>query len=200
MILAQAEIRSKLATGAIRFDPQLEDRQWGEAGVNLRLGQKFTKFLPKKGVTFSMAEGIGALADTGLWVEETYEETDKMGKRRSYPLEPNEFVLAQTFERIWIPRHLIGMVEGRSTYARAGLSMHQTAPWLQPGWNGQITLEIRNSGNNVIMLTPIVDQPCQVMFMKLSSEVPEKDAYGSRASDVFQNQTSALPTQRGKSS
>jgi dCTP deaminase len=88
------------------------------------------------------------------------------------------------------------MVEGRSTYARAGLSMHQTAPWLQPGWHGQITLEIRNSGNNVIMLTPIIDQPCQVMFMCLTSEVPEKDAYGSRETDAFQNQCGALPTRR----
>lgn len=196
MILAQAEIRKELADGAIRFDPPLEERQWGEAGVNLRLGQKFTKFIPKKGVAFSMAEGIGALADTGLWLEETFEPTDKFGKPRMYQLEPNEFILAQTYEHIWIPRHLIAMVEGRSTYARAGLSMHQTAPWLQPGWHGQITLEIRNSGNNVIMLTPIIDQPCQVMFLALSSEVPEKDAYGSRATDVFQNQSTALPTQK----
>jgi dCTP deaminase len=196
LILAQAEIREELEKGTIRFDPKLDDRQWGEAGVNLRLGRKFTKFLPKKGVAFSMADGIGALADTGLWVEKTYEETDEMGKRPSYSLEPGEFILAQTYEHIWIPRHLIAMVEGRSTYARAGLSMHQTAPWLQPGWHGQITLEIRNSGNAVIMLTPIIDQPCQVMFMRLSSEVPEKDAYGSRESDVFQNQSSALPSQK----
>ena len=198
MILAQAEIRKELEDGKIRFDPPLEDRQWGEAGVNLRLGLKFTKFLGKKGVAFSMADGIGALADTGLWHEEVFEPVDKFGKRRTYALEPNEFILAQTYERLWIPRHLIGMVEGRSTYARAGLSMHQTAPWLQPGWNGQITLEIRNSGNNTILLTPIIDQPCQVTFLALSSEVPEKDAYGSRTTDVFQNQTQALPTQKGK--
>ena len=193
MILAQQEIRQEVDKGKIKFDPPLEERQWGEASVNLRLGLKFTKFRPTRGVTFSMADGIGALADTGLWHEETFEPVDKFGKRRSYVIEPNEFILAVTYERIWIPRHLIGMVEGRSTYARAGLSMHQTAPWLQPGWNGHITLEIRNSGTINIALTPLEDKPCQVSFMTLTSEVPEKDAYGSPASNAFQNQTSALP-------
>ena len=141
-----------------------------------------------------MADGIGALAETGLYDEVVLPHTDQMGKRVQYILDPGEFVLALTYERIWMPRHLIGMVEGRSTYARAGLSMHQTAPWIQPGWNGQITLEIRNSGANRIALTPVTELPCQLTFLRLTSEVPEKMGYGSRSGDVFQNQTSALPT------
>src|SRR5262249_43144926 len=51
---------------------------------------------------------------------------------------PGQFVLALTYESIKIPKHLIALVEGRSTYARLGLSMHQTAPWIQPGWSGPI--------------------------------------------------------------
>jgi dCTP deaminase len=89
---------------------------------------------------------------------------------------------------------MIAMVEGRSTYARVGLSMHQTAPWIQPGWNGQITLEIRNSGPLKIELTPLIDMPCQLTFFQLSSELAEAAAYGSRSGDVFQNQKAALPT------
>ncbi|MGA7710454.1 MAG: dCTP deaminase, partial [Rhizomicrobium sp.] len=190
--------REEVDKGAVKFDPPLEDRQWGEASVDLRLGLKFTKFRAKKGVTFSMTEGISALSETGLWDEEIFEPRDKFGKRRSYIVEPGEFILALTHEHVWIPRHLIAMVEGRSTYARAGLSMHQTAPWIQPGWDGQITLEIRNSGNNNIALTPLDDMPCQLTFFQLTTEVPEKLAYGSRSGDVFQNQSSALPTQRKK--
>lgn len=198
MILAQPEIREEVGKGTIRFDPPIEDRQWGEASIDLRLGYKFTKFRQAKNVIFSMADGISALSETGLYNEVELNHTDKMGKREQFILEPGEFVLALTHERIWIPRHLIGMVEGRSTYARAGLSMHQTAPWIQPGWNGQITLEIRNSGQNRIALTPLMDLPCQLTFLKLSSEVPEKQGYGSRSGDVFQNQTSALPRSRSE--
>ena len=92
-----------------------------------------------------------------------------------------------------MPRNLIAMVEGRSTYARVGLSMHQTAPWIQPGWNGQITLEIRNSGPLKIELTPLIDMPCQLTFFQLTTELAESKAYGSRPTDLFQNQKSALP-------
>src|SRR5258708_2917214 len=99
----------------------------------------------------------------------------------------------QTYKNIWIPRYLIAMVEGRSSYARAGLSMHQTAPWLQPGWNGQITLEIRNSGPFLIELTPAEDMPCQVTFFQLTSELAETVAYGARPTDVFQGPASPLP-------
>jgi dCTP deaminase len=196
VILSQPELRGEVEREQIRFDPTLESRQWGEASIDLRLGLKFTKFIPNPNVTFSMAGGIGAVADTGLWHEETFEVRDNFGKRRTYILEPNEFILAQTYEHIWVPRHLIAMVEGRSTYARVGLSMHQTAPWIQPGWDGHITLEIRNSGAFKIELTPIDDMPCQLTFFQLSTEIPEALAYGSRPTDVFQNQTSALPTTR----
>lgn len=115
MILSQPQIKAEVGKGAIKFDPPLEDRQWGEASVDLRLGVKFTKFRSANSVTFSMAEGIGALADSGLWDEEIFEPlTDKFGKKRSFVLEPNEFILALTYEHVWIPRHLIAMVEGRS--------------------------------------------------------------------------------------
>jgi dCTP deaminase len=196
VILSQKQIREAVQKNQIRFDPPVEKRQWAEASVNLRLGLKFTQFKAAENVTFSMAGGIRAITDTGLYHEEVFEIHDVFGKRRKYVLEPNEFILAQTYEHVWIPRHLIGMVEGRSTYARVGLSMHQTAPWLQPGWDGHITLEIRNSGRNKIELTPMDDMPCQITFFQLTSKIPKKDAYGSRPTDAFQHQTSTLPKRK----
>ena len=193
MILAQSELRNEVESGGIRFDPPLEERQWGEASVDLRLGLKFTKLKGAPAAIFSMARGIGVIADSGLWVQKTLREKDEFDKRETIVLEPNEFILALTHERIWVPNHLIGLVEGRSTYARVGLSMHQTAPWIQPGWNGQITLEIRNSGPLRIELTPLLDMPCQLTFFQLSSALDAARAYGSRDSDTFQNQTAALP-------
>jgi dCTP deaminase len=98
-----------------------------------------------------------------------------------------------THERIRMPNHLIGLVEGRSTYARVGLTMHQTAPWIQPGWAGQITLEIRNSGPLRIDLTPIVDRPCQITFFQLTTPLSPQQAYGSRLGDSYQDQSHPLP-------
>jgi dCTP deaminase len=196
MILSQPQIREAVAWGDIRFEPELEARQWHQASVDLRLGFKFTKLIAKRGVKISLAHGAGPIADAGLWKEKILKREDELGKREVYPLEKDEFILAQTYERIWIPRNLIAMVEGRSSYARSGLSMHQTAPWLQPGWNGHITLEMRNSGPLTIELTPMDDMPCQVTFLQLTSELTEDMAYGSGATDVFQAQTETLPKPR----
>jgi dCTP deaminase len=180
MILSQPQIREAVDRKEIRFEPGLEDKQWHEASVDLRLGYKF-------------AHGFGAIADAGLWREKILKERDELGKKETFSLESDEFVMAQTYEHIWIPRRLIAMVEGRSSYARAGLSMHQTAPWIQPGWHGHITLEIRNSGPLTIELTPMEDMPCQLTFFELTSELSEALAYGSRSTDVFQGQLGAIP-------
>ena len=83
---------------------------------------------------------------------------------------------------------MIARVEGRSTYARVGLSMHQTAPWIQPGWSGPIILEIKNNGPLAIKLTPEKDRPCQITFFKLTSEVPEGYEYGAKSGDSYQHQ------------
>jgi dCTP deaminase len=199
MILSQPQIREAVEREEIRFDPPLEDRQWHEASVDLRLGFKFTKLTAKRGLKVSLAHGMSAIADTGLWRGKVLKSQDELGKRETYALDPEEFVLAQTYEKIWVPRNLIAMVEGRSSYARAGLSMHQTAPWIQPGWNGQITLEIRNSGPLSIELTPTEDMPCQLTFFQLTSELSEALAYGARPTDIFQGQSSALPVKGGTS-
>ena len=192
MILAQAEIREAVAKGEIRFDPPLEENQWHEASVDLRLGFKFTKLAAKRGLKVSLAYGMSAIADAGLWKEKTLRREDELGKTETYTVESGEFILAQTYERIWVPRHLVAAVEGRSSYARAGLSMHLTAPWLQPGWNVLLTLEIFNSGPLTIELTPTIDRPCQLTFFQLTSEVPEEIAYGTRPTDAFQGQSSPI--------
>lgn len=192
MILSRPEIQAAIDRGEIKFSPNIDDRQLGDTSIDLRLGYKFTK-LRQSDVIIPLAKGIKQIADTGLWDEETFKEKDKFGKRMSYCLDPNEFILALTYEHVWIPRNLIARVEGRSTYARFGISMHETAPWLQPGWDGQITLEIRNSGPSRIELVPMDDRPCQITFFRLSSELSADQGYGSRPTDSFQHQSSSLP-------
>jgi dCTP deaminase len=140
LILSQIDIRSAVSCGDIGFEPALEDNQWGEASIDLRLGFQFTKLKEAKGLTLSVADGLSTIGKLGLWQTKELSSQDAFGKRESFELGPGEFVLALTRETIRIPKHLIGLVEGRSTYARMGLSMHQTAPWIQPGWSGPIVL------------------------------------------------------------
>jgi dCTP deaminase len=192
MILSQAELRKSVDAGEIRFSPGIEEKQWGEASVDLRLGFQFTKFRKATGLTVSVAEGLSSIGHLGLWDTKELKEADELGEKETFELKPGELVLSLTHEVVTIPRGMIGLVEGRSTYARMGLSMHQTAPWIQPGWTGPIVLEISNHGPFTVKLTPLIDRPCQLTFFQLTSALPDDVAYGSRASDAYQNQNHPL--------
>ena len=182
MILSQKDLRKAVKEKKIRFSPELEEKQWGEASVDLRLGRQFTWYRDDiGGLTLSVADGIPPL---DLFHTE---------ERDSYDLLPGKLVLALTHEAVTVPNNLIARVEGRSTYARVGLSMHHTAPWIQPGWKETpIVLEISNHGNIPIKLTPLVDRPCQLTFFELKSKLPDSQVYGSRKSDRYQGQSHPL--------
>jgi dCTP deaminase len=192
MILSQVNLRAAVEAGHIGFDPRLEDRQWGEASIDLRLGCSFTKLKKLNGFTVSVADGLGGLGKSGFFVTKELKTNDEFGDPESFILKPGDFVLGLTYESIKVPKNMIALVEGRSTYARVGLSMHQTAPWIQPGWSGPIVLEIMNSGPLDIKLTPLVDRPCQVTFFELKTELPPEMAYGARATDTYQDQKHPL--------
>src|SRR5262245_7686837 len=139
MILSQKDLRKAVKAGKIAFSPELEETQWGEASVDLRLGRQFTRYredIDVSSITLSVASGLGVLGELNLWITE---------EREYYDLHPGKLVLVPTYEAVTVPKNLIARVEGRSTYARVGLSMHHTAPWIQPGWKDTpIILEISN--------------------------------------------------------
>lgn len=72
----------------------------------------------------------------------------------SYTLEPDEFILASTLEHIEIPCDLVGIVDGKSSLGRLGITIHVTAGYIDPGFKGNITLEIKN----------LSDQPFQLVY------------------------------------
>ena len=191
MILSQVNLRAAVEAGQIGFDPPLEDGQWGEASVDLRLGFSFTRLAGSRSITISVSEGLGGLP-AGIWATKELKAKDVLGKPERFVLDPGEFILALTYESIRVPNNMIALIEGRSTYARVGLSMHQTAPWIQPGWSGPIVLEIMNSGPFRIELAPVIDRPCQLTFFELKTELPERLGYGSRPGDRYQDQTHPL--------
>jgi dCTP deaminase len=192
MILSQVNLQAAVKSGEIGFDPSLEAKQWGEASVDLRLGFQFTKLNRVDGMTISVANGLGALAKSGFFVTKELKQKDDFGEPESCVLHPGDFILGMTYESIKVPKNMIALVEGRSTYARVGLSMHQTAPWIQPGWSGPIVLEMMNSGPLDIRLTPLVDRPCQLTFFELKTELPPELAYGARATDAYKDQQHPL--------
>lgn len=86
----------------------------------------------------------------------------------SYMLQPNEFILGSTREYVTIPNDLVAQVDGKSSLGRLGIAIHITAGFIDPCFNGNITLEIKNNTDKPFELRygmPIA----QIVFFTLSS-------------------------------
>lgn len=150
MMLADGTIRKLLAGGLI--EPLPHDHQIQPASVDLLLGE---------------------IADRRKEDPHDFEYWNS-GPRR-WILHPGEFRLASTLETVTVPNDLVGLVAGKSSLARAGVTVEQ-AGWIDPGFHGQITLELFNAGAEAVRLTP--GQPiCQIAFIRLDR--PAERPYGS---------------------
>ena len=93
-----------------------------------------------------------------------------------FVLHPGEFVLGQTLEWVELPDNLVARLEGKSSLGRLGLLIHSTAGYVDPGWKGNLTLELSNVANLPIALY-FGMKIGQISFFKMSSPVDRP--YGS---------------------
>lgn len=134
MILSDKTIQKMLSAGKLKIDP-MEPEQIQPASVDIRLGN-----------TFSVVEDLpaGVISLDGK-VEYKTITSD------TYVLLPNQFVLATTMEYFQLPDDMTAFVEGRSSLGRLGLFI-QNAGWVDPGFQGEITLELYNANRCAIEL------------------------------------------------
>ena len=184
MILSDTGIKEALSTGQIVIDPLPEEDQYDASSVDLRLGNEFKKY--KRELVGQ--EGIDTTIDPErvdyAFTSSTYMEVVKLSQGESIVIEPEGFLLAITLERVHFPEEsqIAARIEGRSTLARTGLSIHLTAPTVHLGFEGHLALELKNHGKLGIRLTPGM-QICQLIFERVVGEASP----GSRTS--FQGQT-----------
>lgn len=94
-----------------------------------------------------------------------------------HKLHRGDFVLGCTVETVTVGDSLAGVVEGISSLGRLGLMVHVTAGFIDPGFSGQITLEIVNCAPWHIVLRAGM-RICQIAFQPLRS--PARQQYGTR--------------------
>ena len=93
-----------------------------------------------------------------------------------FVLHPGEFVLGSTLERVRLPDDLVARLEGKSSLGRLGLLIHSTAGFIDPGWDGHVTLELSNVANLPITIYPGM-KIGQISFMQMTE--PATTPYGS---------------------
>lgn len=174
VILSDRDIKEFLKAGEIVIREMQED-QIGSCSVDLRLGNTFRVFKHAEVTHVDPKHGI---AD---------ELMDLVKKENNEPfiIHPGEFVLGTTVEYVKIPRHLVARLDGRSSWGRLGIIIHSTAGSVQPGYAGQLTLEIANISKVPVKLWPD-SRICQISFEQLSS--PCEKSYGERNSKYMGQQ------------
>lgn len=185
MILSTRAIKRAIRDGDLKFEPGVDDDQIKQVSVDLRVGRKFSRFNPKGTQHIAVIRMHKSLWDSEeLWKDE---EADICR------VEPGHLVLASTLEEVTLSGKLAGFVEGRSGYARIGLSVHITAPKIDPGFSGPITLEMTNIGEKAIELVAGEDMPAQLILMQVSPHLTKKELYGIAPGSTFQHQTGPIP-------
>lgn len=175
MILSHQSIIDNVKSGKIGIDSFIEDNV-GPASYDLRLGNSFVEVTPN----FETVEGV--VPETKKVMIRTMNEeypsshiTVKEGNSLVIP--PHTFVLATTMEYIEVPSNIAVYVQGRSSIGRMGLQV-QNAGFVDPGFKGQITLELFNASNVPIGITP-GRRVCQCVFHLLDepTDSPYKGKY-----------------------
>ena len=190
MILSKPDIEAELEAGRLLIDPSPQSSQIGPISINLKLGRSFTVLKELPGYVPALRVGEAFMRAKEMW--ETTEDCD------SFRLNPGDFVLGHAHERVTMPGHLMGLLEGRSSWARTGIIMHLTAPKIDPGFQGTITLEMLNVGRAPVELVPEDDEPVQLMLVMLTQALDGSSAYGAGQRDIFQGQDKPLPRRAEK--
>lgn len=151
MILSDKAIISLLQKGILSISP-LQDNQIQPASVDIRLGNIFSIVEDSSAAILTLSEKV------------IYKEI----RAEKYLLMPGQFVLATTLEYIKLPNNLTAFVEGRSSLGRMGLFI-QNAGWVDPGFAGEITLELFNANRCAIELR-IGRRIGQLVFAQMDQE------------------------------
>src|SRR4051794_36226941 len=180
MILSDHSIRDELAKGRILIDP-FDERCLQPASVDLRCDRYFRVFRNHT------SRVIDVKVD-----QRDLTELVEIADGEAFILHPGEFVLGSTSERIRLPDDLTARVEGKSSIGRLGLLIHSTAGFVDPGFDGHITLELSNVANLPITIYPGM-KIGQISFLRMSE--PARAPYGSGAlGSKYQGQRGPTPS------
>ena len=153
MPLSDVEIWAELGVGRLVIDPHPTADRVDSSSVDLRLHEELV-ILPEhaavSGITIDPSDPDLQI----MQILSSMGETRVIPDDGTFRLEPWKLVLGKTLEWIELPPHLAARIEGKSSLARLGLTVHMTAPTVQSGFKGRLTLEMMNAGPFNLDLKP----------------------------------------------
>jgi dCTP deaminase len=179
VVLSDRTIARLIAEGRIEIDPY-DDALLQPSSVDVRVDRFFRVFRNNRASFIDVKR------------EQDLTELVEIDGDEPFILHPGEFVLGSTLERVRLPDDLVARLEGKSSLGRLGLLIHSTAGFVDPGFDGHVTLELSNVANLPITIYHGM-KIGQVSFMQLSE--PAAKPYGSGAlGSKYQGQRGPTPS------
>ncbi len=157
MIFSDRSIREAIESGRIQIDPY-QPQHVQPSSIDLRVGSGFRVFVNHK---YSQIDPRDPQSDLTQLVEVSPDEP--------FMLHPGEFVLGSTLERVKLGNDVVARLEGKSSLGRLGLLIHSTAGFIDPGFEGHITLELSNVATLPIAIYPGM-KIGQISFYQMTTE------------------------------
>jgi dCTP deaminase len=185
MVLSDRTIRRLLEEGHIGIDPY-DDGLLQPSSVDVRVDRLFRVFRNSRYPYIDVKEPM----------EDLTELVEVADEDQPFILHPGEFVLGSTLERIRLPDDLVARLEGKSSLGRLGLLIHSTAGFIDPGWDGHVTLELSNVAN--LPITIYVGMKIgQLSFVQLT-EAAENPYGAALLGSKYQGQAGPTPSRYWK--
>lgn len=161
MLLSDRDLRAAIDAGRLGVAPY-DPASVQPASIDVRLDSHFRVFRNHRYDCIDPAQEQDQLTELVV-----------APRGEPFVLHPGEFVLGSTVERFSLPADLAARLEGKSSLGRLGLLVHSTAGFIDPGFTGQVTLELSNVATLPIRLWPgmKIGQLC-VLLMTSAVEVP----------------------------
>jgi dCTP deaminase len=180
VVLSDRTIRRLLDEGRIGIEPY-DEELLQPSSVDVRVDRFFRVFHNARYPYIDVKQPMEELT-----------ELVQVAEEEPFILHPGEFVLGSTLERIRLPDDLVARLEGKSSLGRLGLLIHSTAGFIDPGWDGHVTLELSNVANLPITIYYGM-KIGQLSFVQLTE--PAERPYGADAlGSKYQGQAGPTPS------
>jgi dCTP deaminase len=159
MVLSDRTIKEEIAKGRIVIEP-LNPDCIQPASIDVHLDKKILVFKPQRRPAYiDIRRSMDHL-----------NELVELDEDDAFFINPGELILASTFESVTLPDDIVGRLEGKSSLGRIGLLINSTAGYVDPGWQGHLTIEISNVAKLPITLYYKM-KIGQMSFLKLTTPV-----------------------------
>jgi dCTP deaminase len=180
VVLSDRTIARLLEEGRIEIEPY-DESLLQPSSVDVRVDRFFRVFHNSRYPYIDVREE-----------QEDLTELVEVEEGSPFILHPGEFVLGSTLERIRLPDDVVARLDGKSSLGRLGLLIHSTAGFIDPGWNGHVTLELSNVANLPVTIYPEM-KIGQISFVQMTESAQTPYGTGEIGSK-YQDQRGPTPS------